>query len=159
MSLDDIEEAVALPELAENDEVARQRAEVWENRDPLKSIPVGLLSSAEIDDYARITGMIYPYDRSALKSASYEMYIGGRFIYWDENGKKFDEIVDRKRRCYVVLPANSITFVQVEPQFRLPNYIAVRFQFAHHACSPRPSLRDGTTRRSGIPRQAINTFA
>ena len=27
----------------------------------------------------------------------------------------------------MILPANSITFVQVEPHFRLPNYIAVRF--------------------------------
>jgi hypothetical protein len=26
-----------------------------------------------------------------------------------------------------VLPANPITFVQVEPEFRLPNYIALRF--------------------------------
>lgn len=114
-------------EFAQTDEEATQRAAVWESRDPLQSIPTGLLSSAEIDDYARITSMIHPYDRRALKSASYEMHIGGRFIYWDDSGKKFDIIIDRRHQRYVVLPANSITFIQVEPLFRLPNYIAVRF--------------------------------
>jgi deoxycytidine triphosphate deaminase len=127
MAREDAEQAVELPELAQTDEEAGQRAEVWQNRDPLESVLPGLLSSAEIDDYIRLTGMIYPYDRAALKSASYEMHIGGRFIYCEENGEKIDEMIDRRRRRYVILPANSITFVQVEPQFRLPNYIAIRF--------------------------------
>lgn len=121
MPPDETDQLLEPSELAPNDEVAAQRAEAWENCDPLKSIPAGLLSSAEIDDYVRITGMIHPYDRAALKSASYEMHIGGRFIYRDENGKKFDELVDRRHQRYVILPANSITFVQAEPQFRLPN--------------------------------------
>jgi len=64
-------------EYAQTDEEARERAIAHEHRDPLTSIPCGLLSSAEIDDYVRNTGMIFPYDSSALKSASYEMYLGG----------------------------------------------------------------------------------
>lgn len=127
MPPEDANQTAGYPEFAQADEEAGQRAEAWATCDPLESVPAGLLSSAEIDDYVRITGMIHPYDRAALKSASYEMHIGGRFIYWDENERKFDEVIDRRQRRYVILPPNSITFVQVEPQFRLPNYIAVRF--------------------------------
>jgi len=61
----------------------------------------------------------------SLKSASYEAHFGGRFIFWDEHGIKQDAVVRRGDKC--VLRANSIAFVQVEPQFRLPNYIALRF--------------------------------
>jgi deoxycytidine triphosphate deaminase len=115
------------PKFADTDEEARDRAIICESDDPLRSIPCGLLSSAEIDDYVRNTGMIFPYDRKALKSASYEMHLGGQFIHWDEHWQKRVEVIDRKKTRYVILPANSITFVQVEPYFRLPNYIAIRF--------------------------------
>lgn len=127
MAAEDTKQIAELPEFAQSDEEARLRAEVWQDRDPLESVPPGLLSSAEIDDYVRNTGLIFPYSRGALKSASYEMYIGGRFIYWNEDGEKSDEYIDRANRRYVILPANSISFVQTEQAFRLPNYIAVRF--------------------------------
>ncbi|MCW5684213.1 MAG: hypothetical protein KIT85_07425 [Pseudolabrys sp.] len=114
-------------QFAESDEVASSKASAFETNDPFPSVAPGLLSSAEIDDYARLTGLIYPYDQSCLKSASYEMYIGGDFIYWDEKQNRVSRRIDRREDRYVVLPQNSIAFVQVEPTFRLPNYIAVRF--------------------------------
>jgi deoxycytidine triphosphate deaminase len=107
-----------------DDTDAAHRAAIYAHQDPLPSVPCALLSSAEIDDYARLTGMLFPYYAKALKSASYEAHIGGRFIWWDEHDKH-DREIRRGDRC--VLPANSITFVQVEPTFRLPDYIAVRF--------------------------------
>jgi deoxycytidine triphosphate deaminase/uncharacterized protein YoxC len=84
-----------------------------------------LLSSAEVHDYARLTGMLSPFYPDHLKSASYEDHIGGQCIWWDENGQRQERNVVRGTRF--VLRANSITFVQAEPIFRLPDYIAVRF--------------------------------
>jgi deoxycytidine triphosphate deaminase len=126
-STDDPEQGGDWPHFALTQDEARERATEHESDDPLRSVPCGLLSSAEIDDYVRNTGMIFPYDRNSLKTASYEMHLGGRFIYWDEHGQKHDELIDRRKQRYVILPPNSITFVQVEPHFRLPNYIAIRF--------------------------------
>jgi hypothetical protein len=46
-------------------------------------------------------------------------------IHWDENGVRHEEEIQKGRDC--ILPPNSITFVQAEPKFRLPNYMAIRF--------------------------------
>jgi deoxycytidine triphosphate deaminase len=116
--------AIDFSTFASDDDDAARRAAMLAHQDPLPSVPCSLLSSAEIHDYVRLTGMLHPYYPAALKSASYEAHITGRFIWWDEHRKHDDEI-GRGDPC--VLPANSITFVQVEPTFRLPDYIAVRF--------------------------------
>jgi len=71
--------------------------------------------------------MICPfYDEEArLKPASYEVALLGRYIYWDGHGIKHDDIIDSGDDF--VLKANSIAFVTLEPMFRLPLYIALRF--------------------------------
>ncbi len=110
---------------AESTEEAEQLASTYLSDDPFPSVPRALLSSPEIRDYALVTGMLLPFDENSLKSASYEAHIGGDAIWWDENGIKQQSVV--KRGDPLSLKANSITFVQAEPYFRLPNYIAVRF--------------------------------
>jgi deoxycytidine triphosphate deaminase len=104
---------------------AAARAQRYAHDDPLPSVQRSLLSSAEIYDYVRLTGMIHPFSRKALKSASYEAHVGGQCIWWDEHGQKQEQQITRGDR--LVLQANSIKFVQAEPTFRLPYYIAVRF--------------------------------
>lgn len=111
--------------LPASDQDAAARAARYASEDPFPSIPCSLLGSAEVIDYVRLTGMLHPFSADGLKSASYEVHAGGSFIYWDENGHKFVRTVSRGSECE--LPANSITFMQVEPKFRLPNYIAIRF--------------------------------
>ncbi len=51
--------------------------------------------------------------------------MAGKFIRWDETGRRIEQEIKRGEIC--VLPANSISFVQIEPQIRLPHYIALRF--------------------------------
>jgi deoxycytidine triphosphate deaminase len=120
-------EALSMAQLdfATSEAEASARAAKFLAHDPFPSIPLSLLSSAEIHDYVRVTGSLYPFHSSGLKSASYEAHVGGEFIRWDENGNRIDGELKKGSRC--VLPANSLTFVQVEPYLRLPNYIAVRF--------------------------------
>jgi deoxycytidine triphosphate deaminase len=69
--------------------------------------------------------MLHPFDRRQLKSASYEVYIGGDVVWWDGNGVKNKRTVNKGDQ--LTLAANSIVFAQVEPIFLLPNYIAIRF--------------------------------
>ena len=103
----------------------KERALKFKEHDPFPKIPTALLSSAEIEAYARVTGMLNPFDAKCLKSASYEAHIGGSFILWDENAERIEKVVGRNEN--ITLPANSISFIQVEPDFRLPDYIAIRF--------------------------------
>ncbi len=71
--------------------------------------------------------MIHPFEseNGSLKSASYEVRAGGQFIYWDKDGKKVVQLITRDG-TFTLLP-NSISYVQIESEFRLPQYIAVRF--------------------------------
>ena len=108
-----------------SDEEANQRALEFKERDPFPSIPRALLSSAEISDYVRVTGMLHPFCKERLNSASYEAHLGQSFIMWDQSGKRIERTIKRGDSCK--LPANSIAFVQIEPKFRLPHYIALRF--------------------------------
>jgi len=70
--------------------------------------------------------MICPFNPANLKSASYEMAIGGEVLYWDKEGKKqhFPDLSDGQE---IIFLRNSITYVSVLAKFRLPNYIALRF--------------------------------
>jgi deoxycytidine triphosphate deaminase len=115
-----------------NDEaVAAARFERWRSDDPFPQIPPTLLNSADIIDYVNQTGMICPFreqnddGEEKLKSASYEVDFLGSTTYWDEQGQKVSRRVGRGEGF--VFRRNSIAFVQVEPYFRIPEYIALRF--------------------------------
>lgn len=54
-------------------------------KDPFPSIPQALLNSADIEDYARVTGLLDPFDRAKLKPASYEADFLGDVYYWKKD--------------------------------------------------------------------------
>jgi deoxycytidine triphosphate deaminase len=113
--------------LADSNEQAARRFELAKSIDPFPEIKPSLLNSADIYDYVRMTGMLYPFHKDKLKSGSYEVAIHGRCIWWDENGQYHERQLERQTQESFTLQANSIAFVQVEPLFRLPDYIALRF--------------------------------
>jgi deoxycytidine triphosphate deaminase len=93
--------------------------------DPFPSIPPALLNSADIKDYIRQTGMICPYSDERLKSASYAVRVGANVAYWKDSAELFQTNLQTDEK-FDVSP-NSIVFVTTEEKFRLPGYIAVRF--------------------------------
>lgn len=109
---------------ADSDEEAAKRAMKFQATDPFPSVPPALLNSADIADYAVVTGMLYPFYPDKLKTASYEVALLGRWFYIDGNGIRQEG--DLKKGETVDLPKNSIAFMSVEPYFRLPDYIALR---------------------------------
>lgn len=114
------------PDFATSHEEANTRATKFKRFDPFPDIPSALLSSAEIEDYVRVTAMLFPfYPKSdALKPASYEVRPGHKFVWW-RNGERVEEEI-RQSGTYE-LPPNSIRYMQIESKLRLPDYIAVRF--------------------------------
>lgn len=100
--------------------------EKYKALDPYPKIEPSLLNSADILAYINTTSFIHPFDPKCLKGASYDVRILGEVIYWDEDGKKQSVVLDKKGKFFDLCP-NSIAFVTVEPTFRIPYYLALRF--------------------------------
>ncbi|MBD2129587.1 hypothetical protein NDI39_08070 [Microcoleus sp. ZQ-A2] len=111
--------------IAPDETEAQRRFAQYRSTDPFPDILPALLNSADIYDYVAATGMIFPFDQKKLKSASYEVKLLGKCVYWDEDGSyKSEEI--KEGQSFTLKP-NSIAFVTLEPTLCLPDYIAVRF--------------------------------
>lgn len=121
-------------ELGETETLTREEGERLANAvrgkpDPLKAkkIPPSLLSAEHVREYVMATGLISPFHeggkKKRLKKASYEGKIGEK-AYKFENGGLVR--VPFFEGCLRV-EANSITFVECNLDFRLPEYIGLRF--------------------------------
>ncbi len=97
----------------------------YKSLDPYPEIRPALLNSSDIFDYVNTTGMINPFDPKNIKSASYEVEFSGTVYYWDENGEKKETILTDDQEY--ILKKNSIAFLFTKAIFRLPDYIALRF--------------------------------
>lgn len=96
--------------------------------DPFPSISPALLSADEIKIYVERTGAISPFycggkQKSRLKKASYEGRIGHHAYEYNDQGK-LEEALGEKE---LIVGANSIVFVECDLDFRLPDFIAMRF--------------------------------
>ena len=112
---------------ASSDFQANLKFERYKSLDPFPEIYPALLNSADISDYVAETGMIHPFDPEKLGPASYEMDVDGEYLYWDEAGKLCQGVLSSGEE--IKISKNSITYVTVSQKFRLPDYIALRFNF------------------------------
>jgi deoxycytidine triphosphate deaminase len=114
-------------EPVQSEEEADARAKLFKQLDPFPDIPPALLSAGDIEDYARVTAMLFPFhaNSASLKPASYEVRPGRKFIRWNEDGKRIE--LDISEDGSFELPPNTISFIQIESKIRLPDYIAIRF--------------------------------
>jgi deoxycytidine triphosphate deaminase len=111
---------------APNDDEAATRYEKFKRLDPFPEIPPSLLNSADISDYVRVTGMLHPFDAADIKKpASYSVRFSGECRYWSPEGAEHVEHVGPGDQF--TLRKNHIAFVTLEPRFRIPEYIALRF--------------------------------
>lgn len=112
--------------LAQSDGEAELRANQWKSNDPFPQIPPALLNSADALAYVKATSLIHPFAQEKLKGASYDVTIEGEVVYWDEKGEKQNVQLLNDGDCFDLRP-NSIAFVTLQPTFRMPYYIALRF--------------------------------
>ena len=111
--------------VAQSEQMADSDYSLYKSKDPFPSIPSALLNSADIYKYIQKTGMIYPFYPDKLKGATYQVKIGGNCTYWDEKDVKIDVNLDSGESF--TLKRNSIVFVELEPFFRVPDYLVLRF--------------------------------
>lgn len=116
-----------LKELSRKESEAEKRYEQYKSRDPFPMIESALLNSADIFQYVAKTGMIYPFYVDYLQGASYEVALRGTVIWWDEEEKIQHQKELVKPGDFFELKPNSIAFVTLEPMFRIPDYLALRF--------------------------------
>lgn len=125
-----------LPQFPASDAEAAARFEAMKSADPFPDIPPALLNTADLLDYIAATGMIYPFEVDAarpernLKPASCAIPAGGQWLFWPPDAKDSGPT----GRSGVLEPGgelwlepNSIVYVTLEPFFRLPDYIAARY--------------------------------
>jgi deoxycytidine triphosphate deaminase len=110
---------------ARSQEDAEDRFRRTANQDPFPLIPAALLNSSDFYNYTAATGMVCPFEEEQLKSACYAIRIGDQVRYWDGDNKS-KEMILSARQIFEV-PANSIVFIETKEVFRLPPYIAMRF--------------------------------
>lgn len=102
--------------------------------DPFPNVPPALLNSADLRAYAeagengkRLFEPFFPDERGRLKSASYEIPFRGASYSW----KGLDD--PTRHECRVgdddelEIPQNGIVFVWPAVYFRIPPYLALRF--------------------------------
>lgn len=106
---------------------AQAKYEKYYSKDPFPDIQPALLNSADIYNYVATTGMIFPFYPEKLSGASYEVAIGEKVIWWDEQKQEVHEEDLSKPGSFFKLEPNSIAFVMLEPTFRIPDYMALRF--------------------------------
>tara|TARA_R110002110_G_C13458731_1_gene717941 strand:- start:998 stop:2200 length:1203 start_codon:yes stop_codon:yes gene_type:complete len=102
-----------------------------EKKDELLHIPCSLLSAEHIREYVEETGLISPFyikggKKSRLKDAAYEGRIGNFAYEYRENEKAPKRIFSEDDE-FLTVPKNSIIFVECDLDFRLPEFIALRF--------------------------------
>ncbi len=115
--------------------VSRERgkklAEAWVRQPKSLSIADTLLNSEDIKKVVTATGVVSPFfvgggPKARLKKAAYEGRIGSSaYIFKDKNVpvRIFDESTDTS----LCIPENSIVFVECDLDFRVPDFVALRF--------------------------------
>lgn len=100
--------------------------------DPLRDVAPSLLNSSDIIRYAKRGCLVHPFDPgpelNRLNPATYTIRLLGNLHSWEQGEKS-------RRPCIspvdpgdrVKIPANSITYLETRDVFRLPQYIAARF--------------------------------
>lgn len=115
----------AQSKFAVSDDDSSKRYYRFKSKDPFPSIYPSLLNSADITDYVSATGMIFPFNTGNLKSASYEIPLEGKIYYWNGNNEDCSQEIEQGK--HFKLPKNSIAYVNLKVNFRIPEYIALRF--------------------------------
>lgn len=109
----------------------KARADAWVTAPKTLDIADTLLNSQDIVKVVEATGVVSPFfvsggRKARLKKAAYEGRIGTRaYIFRDENApvRIFNDTEDDA----LLVPKNSIVFVECDLDFRVPDFIALRF--------------------------------
>lgn len=96
--------------------------------DPCDDIEPALLNSVHIKCYGRKGCLVTDFDPESVNPASYTMSFLGTLYWWKRKRKRLvRQELAIAEETPVILPKNSISYLLTEQEFRLPQYIAARF--------------------------------
>jgi len=101
----------------------------YRETDPFSDIAPSLLNSDDIYRYAQEGCLVSDFEKSRLLPAGYRLRFLGELVYWkpvaDGKLKRVEKRVTKDKP--VTLHGNSIAYLHMEEEFRMPQYIAARF--------------------------------
>lgn len=94
----------------------------------LRGIPPALLNSADIAAYAEQLSprLFEPFNKDGLKTATYEIPFEGDVYRWRDESSSLEKHILTKDGVFTI-DANSIVYVSPETYFRVPHFLALRF--------------------------------
>ncbi len=95
---------------------------------PLQGVPAALLNSADIAAYSTLLNppLFEPFDEAKLKPATYEIPFEGEIYLWRGENSDLEKRSLRSDETFTIQP-NSIVFICPSTYFRVPNFLALRF--------------------------------
>jgi len=162
---------------------ADKKFENYCSLDPFPEIAPALLNGADVIKYANQVGLLDPFEPTKqMNGVTYEVNLKGKVRYWyyddknnelkeerlylckkeDENGIK-DNAEKLKIESELVLKPNSITYITLEPMFRMPLYMVGRFNlkvkyaYAGLLLGTGPIVDPGFVGRLSIPLHNLTT--
>lgn len=96
--------------------------------DPFPAIAPSLLNSADITRYAEAGCLVDDFCRERLNPATYTIRLLGTLYWWEsKENRLFRQQQEVMEGTSVRIRANSISYLFTKEEFRLPQYIAARF--------------------------------
>lgn len=112
--------------ILKDDMKAAECYERFSRIDPYPHIPAALLNPLDIKRYVQKTGMICPFNENNLKTVTYKIPLFGNIIYWKDGEEYVEPFSEGEEKSFILKP-NSIIYIQISTTFRVPYYIAFRF--------------------------------
>ena len=100
--------------------------------DPFPDVDPALLNGYDIERYISTCKIVEPSDPRNVKSATYKVPLYGEAYFWDEDTKERKVVSLRRQdtrepKDKLKLKPNSITYIHIDTVFRVPYYMAFRF--------------------------------
>jgi deoxycytidine triphosphate deaminase len=106
-------------------EIVKRRYNDYRGLDPFPNIIPALLNSADVATYIKTLGMVSPFYEDQLSGVTLSLKVGDTAVYW--NQKKEKEVFKITNDDSFVLKSNTIAYITIEEELRLPAYIIARF--------------------------------
>ncbi len=108
------------------DKSAEEKFNDFREKDPYPNISSSLLNSEDIIKYILTTGMLYPFEPRNLKGATYTCTFSGTYLGRNDEKKELESCSISDNDELVIKP-NSITYLEISTDFRIPSYLVLRF--------------------------------
>ena len=109
---------------------AEKKYNDFAKKDPFPEIHDALLNSVDISKYAMTTGMLEPFVPEKILGITYTCCFSGRYLRYNKDNQVETKIIAHDEELEI--QSNSITYLEIDTYFRVPHYMALRFNLKVH---------------------------